>query len=69
MKRILLTATLAGTLIAGSLATPAEAGWRALSGERVPEFSADEWLNTGTSTPSAASLRGKAYLIEFFATW
>ena len=69
MNRVLLTAALAGALVAGTLATPADAGWKALSGERVPEFTADTWLNTGTSTPSAASLRGKAYLIEFFATW
>jgi len=64
MKRTLLTlAALA------FLATPGMAGWKNLDGQKVPDFTAKEWMNTGKQAPSAASLRGKVYLLEFFATW
>jgi len=52
-----------------ALTFPAFAGWKNLDGRKVPEFTAKEWLNTGKDAPSAASLRGKVYLLEFFATW
>jgi hypothetical protein len=64
MKRLLIAL---GALCL--LAMPGMAEWKKLDGQKVPEFSAGEWLNTGKDTPSAASLRGKVYLIEFFATW
>ena len=52
-----------------ALTFPAFAGWKNLDGRKVPEFTAKEWLNTDRYTPSVADLRGKVYLIEFFATW
>ena len=55
-----------------ALALPAAAqasGWRNLDGQPVPDISAKEWFNVGKKAPSTADLRGKVYLIEFFATW
>jgi hypothetical protein len=64
MRRVALS-----LLVVGFLATPAAAGWKNLTGQPVPPISAKEWLNTDRYTPSVADLRGKVYLIEFFATW
>lgn len=52
-----------------ALAANAQAGWRSMDGERAPEISAKTWLNTGRNAPTTADLRGKVYLLEFFATW
>lgn len=56
-------------LMAATLAATARADWRTMNGERAPAFSAETWLNTGKTSPTAADLRGKVYLLEFFATW
>ena len=56
-------------LMLATLAATAQAGWLSMNGERAPEISAKTWLNTGKSAPSNADLRGKVYLLEFFATW
>jgi hypothetical protein len=53
-----------------ALAAPARAeGWKKLDGQKVPDFQAKEWFNTGDQAPTAADLRGKVWLLEFFATW
>ena len=52
------------------LALPAQAEWKKMNGEKVPGgITAKEWINTGKFTPTNADLRGKVYLLEFFATW
>ncbi|MCZ6786808.1 MAG: hypothetical protein O7E54_06540 [Planctomycetota bacterium] len=53
------------------LALPAfaQGGWRNLNGQKVPDITAEDWFNTGNNTPTTANLRGKVYLVEFFATW
>ena len=56
-------------LMLASLAATAQADWLSMNGERAPEISAKTWLNTGKNAPSNADLRGKVYLLEFFATW
>ncbi len=56
-------------LLLAMLAAPALAGWKNLDGQPVPPISAKEWLNTENATPTTKALRGKVYLIEFFATW
>ncbi len=56
-------------LMLATLAATAGADWRSMNGERAPEFSAENWLNTGKTAPTAADMRGKVYLLEFFATW
>ena len=56
-------------LLVAVLATPALAGWKNLDGQPVPPITAKEWLNTENTTPTTKALRGKVYLIEFFATW
>ena len=53
----------------GALTFTADAGWNKMDGQQVPNITAKEWFNTGKSTPDTSSLRGKVYLIEFFATW
>lgn len=55
-------------LILALLALPATAEWAKLDGQKVPEITPREWLNTGDEQPTAADLRGKVYLLEFFAT-
>ena len=56
-------------LMLAALAATAQADWLSMNGERAPEISAKTWLNTGKNAPSNADLRGKVYLLEFFATW
>ena len=56
-------------LMLASLAATAQADWLSMNGERAPEISAKTWLNAGKKAPSNADLRGKVYLLEFFATW
>ncbi len=56
-------------LAAGLLALPAQAEWNKFDGQSVPLLTADTWLNTAKRfQPSAAVLRGKVYIIKFFAT-
>jgi hypothetical protein len=62
-KSLILLGVVAG------LALPASAEWKKLDGQKVPEITSSEWLNTGKQAPTAASLRGKVWLLEFFATW
>jgi len=38
-------------------------------GTPAPEFTSGTWFNNIGQTPSIASLKGKAVLIEFWATW
>ena len=56
-------------LMLAALAATAQADWLSMSGERAPEISAKTWLNAGKKAPSNTDLRGKVYLLEFFATW
>ncbi len=65
MKKSLLPLSL---LLLASLPASAE-GWKKLDGQAVPDFGATSWFNTGKESPNAALLRGKVYLLEFFATW
>jgi hypothetical protein len=39
------------------------------AGEKALEISAPTWFNHIGKNPDLASLRGKAVLIEFWATW
>jgi len=64
MRRILLPLA-----AVAALSFPAEAGWKQLNGRPAPDFTAKTWLLTGKLKPTKASLRGKVYLVEFFATW
>lgn len=47
---------------------PAQGGWKDLTGKLVPELKVAHWLNTDGKQPTAASLKGKVWLLEFFAT-
>ncbi len=38
-------------------------------GEQAPEIAAAKWFNYLGKTPSIDSLRGRAVLLEFWATW
>jgi len=64
MKRHVFT-----LLAAGLLALPAHAEWRKFDGQSVPLLTADKWLNTDRMKPDTSEMRGKVYIIKFFATW
>lgn len=59
---------LALVLVAAAAAT-AHAEWRNLSGRKVDALVAQEWFNVGEKAPTPADLRGKVWILEFFATW
>ena len=44
-------------------------GWKDLTGKPVPPVKVERWLNTDGASPTADELRGKVWLLEFFATW
>lgn len=48
---------------------PAQDGWKDLTGKPVPELKVASWLNTDGKQPTNVSLKGKVWLLEFFATW
>ena len=52
-----------------ALSAGASAQWKNLNGQKVPAVAAQKWLNTKGESPTSESLRGKVWLIEFFATW
>jgi len=54
---------------AALLTTALDAQWRDLQGTIVPKISAEHWFNTDGTTPTSESLRGKVWLLQFFATW
>ncbi len=56
-------------LLALSAPLAGQSGWRDLTGQPVPELQVEEWLNAEVEAPTAASLKGKVWLLEFFATW
>ncbi len=45
----------------------AQSGWKNLTGKDAPPIHADKWINTGGA--GATDLKGKVWLLEFFATW
>lgn len=47
----------------------AQDGWLDLRGQPVPEIVVEEWLNVDGKVSGVADLRGKVWLLEFFATW
>ena len=58
-----------GCAVLALAASPALArDWKHLDGKPVPEISISDWLNTD-GVEGVADLRGKVFLIEFFATW
>jgi len=64
MKLFLTTLALMGTLaFAGAVALPSP------NPQASPELQADRWYNVSGDAPTLASLRGRAVLIEFWATW
>ena len=70
MNRISTSTAVAG-LLAGVL-TPglsAQSGWKDLTGKPVPAVTAAAWLNTNGQKPTSTTMKGKVWLIEFFATW
>jgi hypothetical protein len=46
----------------------AQADWANLTGQKAPDFEVKEWFNKA-SGKSLADFRGKAILLEFWATW
>jgi len=57
-----------GAFAAAMIAAPAIAG-SDLVGEAGPELEIKEWCGSDDLGPSLKSMRGKAVIIEFFATW
>lgn len=66
MKRILLAAA---PLLALAMVTSNSTPEGVPVGSPAPEFSTGKWFNHIGADPSIASLKGKAILIEFWATW
>lgn len=50
------------------LATAGSAEWINLTGSKAPDFPVKEWFNKAEGK-SLADFRGKAVLLEFWATW
>jgi hypothetical protein len=44
-------------------------GWKDLTGEPAPPIEADAWIHAQPDEATIDALRGKVYLLEFFATW
>ncbi len=65
MRTVIATAIALVTI--GALASAD--GWKKLDGKRVPALEASDWLNVEGETPTLESLKGKVWLLEFFATW
>jgi hypothetical protein len=49
-------------------ATTARAEWQSLDGQEAPSFEVDKWFNPAEGS-TIDDLRGKAILLEFWATW
>lgn len=49
-------------------ATAARAEWADLKGKPAPNFRVDEWINPAEGE-TLEDFRGKAVLVEFWATW
>ena len=64
-KRALFSVGLAALVAAPASATPNGGD---LDGEQAPDINVAEWVRGNRGT-SLKALRGKAVLIEFFATW
>ena len=58
----------AGVVLLAAVAT-AQANIGPLVGAVPPELDADRWYNVDGEDPTLAALRGRAVLIEFWATW
>ncbi|MDP6762008.1 MAG: hypothetical protein QF903_03030 [Planctomycetota bacterium] len=65
-KTTLETSLAALALCAAATATPPELP---AVGSAAPEISAERWYNHIGRNPSLESLKGKAILLEFWATW
>ena len=48
--------------------TVARADWQNLDGQPAPSFEVEKWFNP-TDGSTVEDLRGKAILVEFWATW
>ena len=56
-------------VLASAGAIPCQGGWKNLTGRSVPAIHVDKWLNTEKGDqPTSKSLKGKVWLLEFFAT-
>jgi hypothetical protein len=64
-----MTRTLLVLALAGAAAATAQAEWRDMNGQKVEALVAGEWFNVGDNAPTPADLRGKVWILEFFATW
>lgn len=60
MNRIAVTLAL--------LATAGSAEWADLVGSKAPDFAVKEWFNKAEGK-TLSDFRGKAVLLEFWATW
>ncbi len=65
MKRIGFAATLAVVL---SLTSAGSAEWKSLVGRDAANFKVSQWFNPSEGS-TVSDFRGKAILLEFWATW
>jgi hypothetical protein len=49
-------------------AASSAAEWKNLTGQEAPDFAVTQWFNRSDGS-SVADFRGKAILLEFWATW
>ncbi len=53
-------------LFASSVAAFGVEGWREMRGKPCPPLTVTSWLNTAGARPSVESLKGSAWILEFF---
>ena len=59
--------TISLSLLVTGASLSAQSGWKTLDGQPAPAVTASDWINAD-GEPSVSALKGKVWLLYFFAT-